>query len=406
MLENRLDKLQDDKYQKIKQGLYNKALATIEQNIQHTQEGKFVSAGKHQFKTLWVRDFCYSVPGLLQAGYVELVENQLKLIFKYRKKLDEDAVLIARGIDVTDPKIRVLWNTFFRNIEYPKSYKNYSLTPEYLGEHKTPAYDSNLLFLRACFQLMTFTGKNFLLNPEQVKALISFYKTNQKGLFTQPSFSDWQDSAKRNGPLLLTHVLYLEVLVKINTLFPSLITDFKSESFEKIIIENFFDAKKYLFVEDLGRDKNEPSQYSLDSHAFILSNKDLLSQIDKNKLYANLKESPLWKNHLIPGIPVYPEHISKNVSWTTKAVGLRHYHDGFHWGWLAAEAFKLTQIYNDPTEGNKIIDVFNQANMSLDFLAEIYNAQDGKLMPQGNWIYKSECPFTWTAAKWIEALSV
>ncbi len=95
--------------------LRQKAIQTLRKNMIKTPEGLLLAAGGHQFRTLWVRDFCYSVPGLLQMGQADLVEKQIRFIVRYKC---EDG-LLPRGFDVLSPKLRVLLHTVLRGIPLP-----------------------------------------------------------------------------------------------------------------------------------------------------------------------------------------------------------------------------------------------------------------------------------------------
>jgi hypothetical protein len=363
-----------------------KALRTIEANIVKTQSGDFITAGGNQFRTLWVRDFCYSVPGLLSAGYAELVRRQFGLILSFKNEQH----FLPRGIDVINPKMRVVINTVFRNPGFRfLNYTEKKLIPEYLGEHLTPAFDSNLLFLQAASQFATFTGESSFLSTLEVNHLLSIYLPKAMDLISQPAFSDWQDSVERSGNLLLTQILYLQVVqlyrfMNIDNIF--LITE---EKIRERINKNFYDSETKIFFEQTNN-----QQHSLDSNCFIAEHSELLS-VDKNALYNNLKISELWTSSRIPGRPVDIEHKVKHISWTTRLVGLRPYHDRFIWGWLTAEAYKIAKLNNDKAEMDRILDGFSSANLDSEYLAEVYEAgAGGNIVPVKRMLYRSECPFT------------
>jgi hypothetical protein len=364
--------------------------ASLERTLLATDEGKFFVAGTNQFRTLWVRDFCYSVPGLLKMGFVDVVERQLELINRHRRK---DG-LLPRGLDVTNPKLRVLWSVLLPSKSFPFDYPSRRMQAEYLGEHNTPAFDSNLLYLKAQIDLARFKRTEFQIANAELEHLLSFYRFSEEdGLIPQPAFSDWQDSVKRCGPLLLTQVLCL---------FVSRIFQFKNidcEKFEKSIFSHFYNSQSGLFYET-----KDQSQVSLDSQWFILRNTEIFPELDRKAMYFKLKTHPLWSRYLIPGVPVSPHHAVRDVSWTTRFVGLRHYHDGLHWGWLIAAAYQISVMFDDEKEAARILDIFCEVQKKLPYLAEIYESTPDGLRPVRTWLYKSECPFTWSSAFWADAL--
>jgi hypothetical protein len=174
--------------------------------------------------------------------------------------------------------------------------------------------------------------------------------------------------------------------------------DARTKSFQQQLVADFYNG--CLF-----REQKEGEQVSLDSHCFILCRPQLLPMIDGKKTYEALKASPLWCDALIPGIPVSPLHPDNTVSWTTKIVGLRHYHDLLHWGWLVAEAAKTAKLQSDEMEYQRIVNEFSKAISKNEFVAEIYSTKEGELTPFQSLLYRSESPFTWSAAKWLEAIS-
>lgn len=86
-------------------------------------------------------------------------------------------------------------------------------------------------------------------------------------------------------------------------------------------------------------------------------------------------------------------------------VGLRHYHDGFYWGWLIADCHRIAKLMGDTEEAERIANKFAESIYSDAFMAEIYEVNRGLLRPVSRRFYQSESPFTWTSAKWLEALA-
>ncbi len=403
--------------------LYDKAKKTVAANLIRTSDGNFFAAGANQFRTLWVRDFCFSVPGLLCLGYHAEVKSQLNLIYKMKSKEG----YLPRGIDTVPPQIRVLFATGLRFLpNVPSLWNKSKLKPEYFGEHNTPAFDSIFLFLKALCDLADYEKKDFLLSKDEIINLLAWYQQFwRNGFLYQPAFSDWQDSARREGVVLFSQLQFLEILTRL-----SLYSEFSKINWDEIFPEieslksridlHFFDPITQIYKEFLP-EKNFENQYSLDSHCLILSSPWIQLAKDKKNIYKNLKAHSLWKSSdssdSIPGIPIYPFYPKKSVSWTTKAVGLRHYHDNFHWGWLIADSARAAFAMNDFTEGERILDGLQSVTEKYEYLAEIYadvptqnnnkdtsNFKNVSLHPVQRFLYKTECPFTWTAAKCIEAI--
>jgi glycogen debranching enzyme len=364
-----------------------KAKSTLEANIVQTKKGTLLAAGGQQFRSLWVRDFCYSVPGLLRAGHEHLVRNQLQTIFSAKNKQG----WLPRGLDVISPKVRVIWNLFISHNPKFMDYAGRPLNPEYLGEHKTVAFDSNLLFILAHESYEIHTAQK-LFSPSELKDLLSVYKFGDDGLLHQPPYSDWQDSAKREGPILLSQLLYSKA-ARYLSLHDS------ASKLDSAVMKTFFNKNIGLFHET---PKSE--QISLDSHLFILKNKLSLKELDFDLLYRNLKNHRLWGQNSVPGVPVSHPYPSNEVSWTLKAIGLKKYHDGMIWGWLVADSYACARLMGDDVEADRILRTYCESIKSDLFLSEIYTSDGQHLKSYEARIYKSESPFSWTAAKWLEAL--
>jgi hypothetical protein len=372
--------------------LEEKAKATVRANLVQTPIGEFFAAGGNQFRTLWVRDFCFAVPGLVAAGHESTVLRQLELILSC---IRSDG-LLPRGLDEVNPKWRVVAHTalrFFPRLFSPE-YKR-KPQPEYLGEHRTPAFDSGLLFLSS-LQFLEESG--VALSPSLSEAwakILPWYQASvRNGLLFQPPYSDWQDSAAREGFYLHTQLLYYSVAKYCQKRHPSVSLPLGVDEIRKRARDEFPRLSSGLLEECPGT-----GQAALDSHCRILKREeDFFSHEEKTKLWNSLKASPLWA---AAGVPVFPEYGEHEISWTTKAVSLRHYHDGFQWGWLVAESAIAAYSMGDLQQGDELLRKLELWE-AAPFLSEVYIQG----APVAKLLYRSECPFTWTAGKVLEALRI
>ncbi|MGB3675163.1 MAG: hypothetical protein WA988_12040 [Candidatus Nanopelagicales bacterium] len=375
------------------QRLLDTALASLRANLVDTDSGQMLTAGWSQFRTLWTRDFCFSVPGLLAAGHEDVVNRQLRMLFATQR----DDGLIVRGLDVIDPKRRVLLNTALRPLPRrlrTPDYRGRPLLTEYLGEHGTPAIDSNVLVVQAIGQYVEHTGDTSLIedNRGQIDAAMAYYSDQfTDGLVSQPGFSDWQDSASREGPGLYLHVLLLRAaeLLRRN----GIDTEWKA-ALAETISATFYSHRVGLFAQDTAR-----TQFPLEANLWIIESGLFTDTVQTADLYENLKQSPLWRRI---GVPITPNYLNSAVSWTTKIVGLRHYHDQLRWSWLMAEAARIAKLMGDQKEAEKIYVRLRQLTAITGEVAEVYEATKDAPVKRG--FYRSESPFSWGAAKIVESL--
>lgn len=376
--------------------LWETARKSLESNSVQSREGRLTVAGGHQFKTFWVRDFCFSVPGLLALGQVQPVRSQIEICYRYQRR---DG-LIARGFDVVNPKVRVVAQTV--RYEGDWDYASRRLKPEYYGEHGTPAVDSNLLTLLASLQWMQKAGNRYFLEnySEQMERAFQFILNSREGdLLTQPAFSDWQDSARRKGATFYLNLLFVRVLARLQELDIAWAALENLETWKRRLWDAFYDSETGLFVSQIGR-----KQFSLETQLWCIEEDVFKGTVARETLWKNLLRSPLWSS--MPGRPVAPEYPSADVSWTTKLVGLRHYHDLFHWSWLMGESLKVALLMNAQDEVTRISSALENLARKHGTIHEIYEMNGaGELEPVIRPLYRSEYPFSWGAAKILEALS-
>lgn len=366
--------------------LKQKIKTELQSQILPSAWGPAVVAGGHQFRSLWVRDFCLSVPGLIAAGQHQAVISCLDLIYQTR---NQERKMLVRGLDVCAPQWRVF--AAILKIQLADFTRGKKLHREFLGEHKTPAFDSNLLWILASLQA---GQENW---SERYLELLSFYEAHFKdGLIVQPAFSDWQDSARRAGQTFYLNLLYLKIvaeLVQRKLIEETRLIDFKTKVFQK-----FFDSSSGLFLSQPDLSK---TQKSLESQLWAVE-WDLFSErISQKELYQNLRSSKFFNER--KGVPVDEFYPSQEISPTTKAVGLRHYHDKMIWSWLWAEQIRIARKMGDLQTADALLKEFWQRHEGS--LAEIYMLSSSGLQKAKTWIYRSEEPFTWGLGKWMQALS-
>lgn len=375
--------------------LWETARKALEANSVKSREGRLTVAGGHQFKTFWVRDFCFSVPGLLALGHVQPVRSQIEICYRYQRK---DG-LIARGFDVVNPKLRVAAQTI--RYEGKWDYANRNLKAEYLGEHGTPAVDSCLLTLLASLQWMEKSGNRFFLEnySGQMERAFQFILNSREGdLLTQPAFSDWQDSARRKGETFYLNLLFVRVLERLQNLDVKWAALENLETWKRRLWDAFYDGDTGLFFSQTGH-----KQYSLETILWCIEEDTFHGFIARETLWKNLVSSPLWST--MPGRPVDPEYPARDVSWSVKLVGLRHYHDRFYWSWLMAESLKVALLMNAQDEVTRIANELEKLARTHGTIHEIYEVEGSSLIPVKRALYRSEFPFSWGAAKILEALA-
>lgn len=374
----------------------DRAAADLRQTRFETRDGTFFAAGAHQFASFWTRDFCLAVPGLLRLGETEVVATQLR----YLLALPRRDGLIARGFDTVDPKRRVLRHTLFRAFPGRGPGHQGPLHAEHLGEHGTPAADSNALVIGAMADLAetdpaAAAGAGW--SAELGKLLDAYLPWLRNGLIHQPPFSDWQDSARREGPGLFLHLCVLRAARTLVAAGFAVPAAFEPHAFARRVLEAFADPESGLL-----RQHTDRGPVPLESQLMILNRPGLLLDDGEATAYfEKLRHHPIWMNH---GVPVHPAYPVKDIAWTVRCVGLRSYHDGLSWSWLLADQFRCARNRGDDVSARKILTAQARAAEKHGRIHEVYRRRGDELIPFAGPLYRSEGPFTWGAARWIAAL--
>jgi hypothetical protein len=383
--------------------IWDMARAALEQNRVTSSRGSLLLAGAHQFKTYWVRDFCYSLPALLRLGAHAEVRGQLEIALE---NLREDG-LIARGFDVVNPKRRVLAESLdWHFLIGRENYQNSPLQAEFLGEHGTPAMDSNLLILWGCLYWTEATGDFSLLQAQEarLRKTYAYVKGHeQKGLLHQPAFSDWQDSARRKGITSYLNLWLLRLQAKMQDLGVDWgLSDSLDENLSRFW-HSFYDPEAGLFRHRPVTDAKRRAQFPLEVQLAAVEDELFKPWIATEELWENLLRSPLWASG--PGRPIWPCYPVHEISWTTRLAGLRHYHDGFSWSWLVAEALKIAYLREDAGIADRLLGTLEEWLTKFKSVHEIYEFKKEEWHPVRRPFYRAEVPFSWGAAKILEALS-
>ena len=368
--------------------VYGMAQSSLKHNIVKTEDGFFLRAGAHQFSSFWTRDFCWAALGLLGIGELECSKNHLNWLLTHLN----DESLVARLAEHGSSKRLVLLHTVFRFL--PSQLKKISISrrlrPEYLGEHRTPSQDSNLLVILVAFQIAKYDPAFLEDHKETILKVFSYYELHKRnGLIWQQKLSDWQDSAHRCGHTFYLNILYwraAHLLVQKGWL------NLDIERLRKSIIDRFFQKETGLF-----KSHSSLNCISLDGNLLALD-WGFLSADDSLKLYNSLKMHPTWQKSYCT-YPCYPRN---EVSWTTKTVGLRHYHDEMIWSWLLGKSLKVARKFNDLKESDRLLDLLYDWLKRDGSVYEIYSPDTGRYF--SSWLYQSEHPFSWGAGVILESL--
>lgn len=373
---------------------------SLSANIVNHPTGSYLSAGGHQFRSFWTRDFCWSIAGLLDMGRPDVVRDHLQLLFD---NVREDGQL-PRAIDTMSPKTRVVRATlaYAVGLKWKQQPPVGTLKPEYTEQNGHPVIDSNSLAILGALTYAESTGDEAFItkNKRALRDVFSFYANHldpSDGLITQPPFADWQDSANRSGKTLYTNVIWAAVLQKLadRNLFG--VTQARAAQARASIQATFFDENRGVL-----RSMANAQQVSLDGNLLALE-LGVVTDDNARKLYEALKLHKLWSMAGgIPGAVTTPDYKRSHLNWTMVVAGLNHYHDRIAWSWLIALSAKTAARMGDTAEAHRILKQLSSHFERDKLVAEIYDPTR-QMRPWRRWLYRSETPFSWGAAMAIDA---
>jgi hypothetical protein len=382
------------------------ARSSLEQNIVHLGDKDYLTAGAHQFKSLWFRDFCYASRGLFAIHRADVVRNQLELFLQNRRTPDG---LVPRVMDSMSPRERVSLNTVFQLLSDDRDLPiQLPLAAEYQDEHGTEAIDSNSLFLLTALDYVknTSDAQWWKKNEPALIEVYQYYKTKMDpadGLIIQTQYADWQDSVTRNGQTFYTNLIYYVVSKQLSPMKEFGITPAHLGELKNAIYSKFFDEKSGLF-KSIYREGETLPYLSLDGNLLAID-LGFVTADAAQQLYQHLKQSPLWGGapQGTPGFNTWPNYPASWKSPSVRFARLEHYHDSLYWSWLIALSAKTAARMQDPDESKAILQKLTILAARDKAITEIYSRQ---LSLFQSWIYRSETPFSWGAGFVLDALQM
>jgi len=357
--------------------LQQAALLSLEQNLEASGRNTFLTAGRRQFRSLWTRDFCFAARGLSIAGHAEVAAAQFRLLLDHVR---EDGS-VPRSFDGFSTKLRVCLAPV---CSPPLGQK---LHTEYLGEHGTLAFDSPPLLILEILR----TG-DISLREALEKKLPFLLKRARAFPMAQEAFTDWQDSARRTGPCFYLNILWWAAY-----------SELEKVGLAKGISVGIREALKRFFVDSpLPRSSLHGNQLAFDGALLGLRYGFFQGSGARRSVWEALRCHPAWQART--GVPVSEPYAVSEISWTTRLVGLRSYHDSLSWTWLLGLALGAAREFGDEAEFDRIHEILVGSLDSSSFLAEVLDPGK-KYQPFQSLLYRSECPFSWGAGLVVEGLA-
>jgi glycogen debranching enzyme len=353
-----------------------------------------VTAGPHQFRSLWARDFAFSVPGLLKMHKFKAVQNTLEVFFANIRAKDG---LLPRLMDSRPFQSRVVLG--LAGLQLPL---DWPLQPSFETENGVISIDGNLLLVVAAWQYIQRThdhdfSQKYLRSARRALAWIQRNHTQNGLMIRQPPYSDWADSVQRSGSVGFTQLLYLRALRALGQWESSVGASSLSHQYweqfsqaQAALMKYYWDEAGYL------KNTTEDARLSADVNwgavAWNLVTKDKSRQI----LATLAKSAELTKP--LPGRVLEGEYDSSEKSIFVKIAGISGYHDSFYWLWITALSIQAYDVMGDHRTADIIRAQLGEVMKSSGGVHEVYWLANNQLVPVRTFGYRAEFPFTWSLA--------
>lgn len=370
---------------------------SLRANIVTLPSGKYLAAGAHQFRTLWTRDFCHAVGGLLAIGEEQVARDHLSYLLA---NLRADG-LVPRVVDNRLVQFRVAWQSTRKLVPIlPALSFNEPLRPQYIDEHGSNAVDSNLLVLLACLKLRERAQGPawWEQHQHQLKRAWHWYDHQLRdGLIWQAPFADWQDSAKREGFTFLTNLLYFITGERLRQLGWSV--GFETTVLRERLQRDFLDAATGVYRSLMGS-----PVVSVEGNLIALDVDEFLAAAQKAQVWKALRQHELLVSAGgVIGRCGTPEWPRAEIAWHVKLARLERYHGALAWSWLMGLGLKVGAQMEDhefvALQREKIRELLERD----ENVVEIYDPEKN-WRPWQSWLLSAERPFSWGAGQLIEGL--
>ncbi len=350
-------------------------------------------AGPNQLASVWTRDFCFAVGGLLAAGEERTVRFTL------------DEIISRQRADGLFPR---LLDSYHHAMRYVRAVVTGGLFPlraplvaNFTSDHFVTAIDSNALVAWAAARYARHTGNYAwagLVLPRLERGM-AFYDTSLKdGFIRQRPFSDWKDTVARRGAVFFTQLLYWKALTELSGLYAAMGRKSAAEDasgrgrvFARRVHRRFWDPERGHFRETPD-DTRLSSEGNLAAAAWGFADEDEAAQIlramDKNGLLTP------W------GPRAGQRYPASRKAALARFAGIAGYHDDHVWQWNTALLLDVLFLLHRNAMRDTLLESVCGLLAESGAVSEVYNPENGHEVR--SWLFRSEKPFSWSAGMLLE----
>ncbi|MEM3374496.1 MAG: GH116 family glycosyl hydrolase [Candidatus Woesearchaeota archaeon] len=373
-----------------------KAFEIAKNNLRDCYGDLGIYAGLHHFKDYWARDGFFASFGSLILKDYNIVKKNLELFLKNVNKEGQLPLRIGKS------SFEIALSYIMRRYDSKRK-------PIYFIDksNKKPV-DQNSLFIISFYEYIKETKDiDFLKNNITKIEKIMEWNFNQDKdndyLIEEDEFCNWADSIKKRGKVLYTNVCFCYALKCMENLYRILNNEKKeivyNEKYKIVkskINERFWQGEYYLdWIIDEKNLKKTFDYFSSDGNFLAV----IWDIADKEKSKKIEEASHIFDIHEIPSKCVHPNYSNKLVSFQTKLIGLKDYHNGLSWLWLGCINAISKNKVNMKKEAIDILLKMSNLIIKYNGVYEVYD----KEKPVRRLIYNAEIPFAWSSGMFLYA---
>ncbi|MFH2202404.1 MAG: hypothetical protein ABIJ96_04775 [Elusimicrobiota bacterium] len=377
------------------------AAASLRANIRPLKDAEgrdrtVLVAGAGQFASVWTRDFCFAAGGLLAVGEAQTVRHTLLEIID-RQRADG---LFPRLLDSYH------WATHFVRAATRAPIPLVApLKANFTSDHFVTSIDGNALVSWAAARYALHT-ENYawagLVLPRLERAMAYYDAKERGGFIHQPPCSDWKDTVSgRRGAVFFTQLLRWKALVELGRLYAAMGRRSMAAAKKSRVRElarrthrAFWDPNRGHFRDTLVFPRFS-SDGNLAAAAWGFADEEESSRILRSMDRCGL---------LTPWGPRAGErHPWRQKGLLTLLAGIPGYHDDYVWLWNTALLLQTFFLLHREAIGYKLLESVCKLLVDAGAVSEVYRPDSGEEVR--TWLYRSERPFSWSAAMLVEAFA-
>lgn len=353
-----------------------------------------IVSGPRVYQHVHARDFSYAAGGALALGDLEPVRDTLETFIGFQRA---DG-LYPRALATWPPYLCIALEYLGFKVPFRPP-----IRPNYVSEAFVENIDPNALLAWTAARYVAASGDSDFgrRHHRSLSAGLAWYEGRlDRGLVSQPPYSDWQDTISRRGRVFYSNLAYWRGLESMADLAALLGRNREAERWRRRGRELQARAKAFFWDEQGGFFRGSEEWPGLEAGANLLAIAwGFAGKTEADRILQAFEKAGVWRK-LGPRATV-PDYPLRAKSYPALLSGFGDYHDRQVWSWQTAAAGLAFARLGDRRRGLEVLGPMAEVAARDGELGEVYD-DAGQVR---RWLARSESPFAWGSGLWVEALS-